>query len=110
MTYRGPQDSSEVPCIHMDMCYTLLREVIGMESQNVTLSLPKDFLRRAKHLAIERNTSLSGLLTELLRELVDRDDAYQKAKERHLAALNSIVLETRGLAGWSRSEMHARGG
>ncbi|SHF72137.1 hypothetical protein SAMN02745218_02952 [Desulfofundulus australicus DSM 11792] len=37
-----------------------------MEYQNVTLSLPKEVLRRAKHIAIERGTSLSGLLTHLL--------------------------------------------
>lgn len=37
-----------------------------MEYQNVTLSLPKATLRRAKHIAIERGTSLSGLLTSFI--------------------------------------------
>lgn len=81
-----------------------------MEYQNVTLSLPKDVLRRAKHLAIERGTSLSGLLTGLLKDLVEKEDAYRKARERHLAALDTLVLGTQGNPRWSRSELHARGG
>ena len=41
-----------------------------MEStQNVTLSIPKDILRKAKILAVQKNTSLSGLLTQTLTEL-----------------------------------------
>lgn len=36
-----------------------------MEHQKVTLSLPKELLKRAKHIAIERGTSLSGLLVHI---------------------------------------------
>lgn len=55
-----------------------------MDHQNVTLSLPKEILRRAKHIAIERGTSLSGLLTHLLEELTRQEDAYCLAKRDHL--------------------------
>lgn len=36
-----------------------------METQNITLSIRKDLLKAAKHIAIERNTSLSGLQKQL---------------------------------------------
>lgn len=39
-----------------------------MEYPNVTLSLPKNVLRKAKYMAIERGTSLSGLLTPFLED------------------------------------------
>lgn len=55
-----------------------------MDYQNVTLSLPREVLRRAKHIAIERGISLSGLLTQLLEELTRKEDVYSRAKERHL--------------------------
>ena len=63
-----------------------------MEYQNVTLSLPKEVLRRAKHIAIERGVSLSGLLTQLLEELTRKEDAYGRAK----AMLDTFDLATEG--------------
>ena len=53
-----------------------------MEKQNITLSLPKDLLLKIKHLAIDRNTSVSGLLTQTLEEIILRDESYRKAHER----------------------------
>lgn len=81
-----------------------------MEKQNVTLSLPKEILRKAKILAIERNSSLSALLTEALEEIVAQADAYELAKERHLALLKekSINLGTEGKITWTRDELHER--
>ncbi|MGQ9824845.1 MAG: CopG family transcriptional regulator [Desulfotomaculales bacterium] len=79
-----------------------------MEYQNVTLSLPKAVLRRARHIAIERGTSLSGLLTSLLEELTRREDAYCLARQDHLAELEKHDLGTGGNAGWSRGELHER--
>ncbi|MBT9282688.1 MAG: hypothetical protein KM312_08640 [Hydrogenibacillus schlegelii] len=80
----------------------------AMEYQNVTLSLPKEVLRKAKHIAIERGTSLSGLLTQLLEDLTRREDAYQKAKESHLALLDELNLNTKGEIPWARGDLHER--
>lgn len=79
-----------------------------MEYQNVTLSLPKEVLRRAKHIAIERGTSLSGLLTQLLEDLTRREDEYRKAKECHLATLDEFDLATKGNITWTRSDLYER--
>jgi hypothetical protein len=80
-----------------------------MEKQNVTLSLPKDILRQAKFLAIEKNTSLSNLLTQTLTDMVAQADAYTQAREQHLALLNEDVdLGSSGQAEWSREALHER--
>ncbi|MDH7578524.1 MAG: DUF6364 family protein [Bacillota bacterium] len=79
-----------------------------MEYQNVTLSLPKEVLRRAKHIAIERGTSLSGLLTQLLVDLTRREDEYRRAKECHLAMLDEFDLATKGNVTWTRSDLYDR--
>jgi hypothetical protein len=44
-----------------------------METQNFTVRLPKDLIRKAKILAARRDTSVSALLTEKLKEIVEHD-------------------------------------
>ncbi|HAA89000.1 MAG: hypothetical protein XD63_1803 [Thermoanaerobacterales bacterium 50_218] len=77
-----------------------------MNYQNITLSIPKEVLRRAKHIAIERGTSLSGLLTHMLEELTEKEDKYRKAREYHLPMLDMFDLGTKGKITWSRSDLH----
>ncbi|MCL6559896.1 MAG: type II toxin-antitoxin system CcdA family antitoxin [Firmicutes bacterium] len=79
-----------------------------MDYQNVTLSLPKEILRQAKHIAIERGTSLSGLLTQLLVEIVRKEEGYRQARERHLSMLENFDLGTKGNIRWTRSDLHER--
>jgi hypothetical protein len=80
-----------------------------METQNVTLSIPKDTLRKAKILAIRRGSSLSGLLTQALEEMVAHDEAFSNARARHLDWLaNSPDLGTRGSVPWKRDDLHGR--
>lgn len=80
-----------------------------MEKQNVTLSLPKETLRKARLLAVERNTSLSSLLVEIIEEIVAKADAYEIAKERQLTLMQQgFNLGTGGQATWTRDELHER--
>ena len=77
--------------------------------QNVTLSIPKDILRKAKILAVNRNTSLSGLLTQTLTDLVAHQEAYEQARQHNLALLkNGFNLGTKGHITWKREEIHER--
>lgn len=80
-----------------------------MERQNITLSIPRDLLRQAKHLAVERGTSLSGLLAEYLRRAVKEDLAYRQARKRLLHRLeHGYDLGTGGQSTWSRDELYER--
>jgi hypothetical protein len=77
--------------------------------QNITLAVPKPVLRKVKILAVERQTSVSALLTSLLEEIVGREDAYAAARERALARLTRPVnLGTRGQTTWTRDSLHER--
>ena len=42
-----------------------------METQNITLAIPKDVLAKARQLAVERRTSLSALVTQMIVDMVD---------------------------------------
>jgi len=77
--------------------------------QNITLSIPKPVLRKVKILAVERQTSVSALLTGLLEEIVEREDAYAAARERALTRLERPAnLGTRGQVTWTRDSLHER--
>jgi hypothetical protein len=78
-----------------------------MEKQNVTLSIPKHLLQKAKILAVRHNNSLSGLLTELLISMVESEDRYAEAKERSLARLD-VAPALHGDYAWSRESLHER--
>ncbi|MCO5193159.1 MAG: DUF6364 family protein [Anaerolineae bacterium] len=78
-----------------------------MEKQNVTLSLPKDILQRAKILAIKRNHSLSSMLTDVLTEIVDAEDRYEEAWRRSLARLEAAQALS-GDYTWNRESLHER--
>lgn len=80
-----------------------------METQNITLSLPKVLVRKAKLVALERQTSISGLLKDLLTEAVAQEDRYVAARSRHIEALRQGAdLGTRGRIGWTREDLHER--
>ncbi len=80
-----------------------------MERQNITLSLPKDLLQKAKIIAVKNNTSLSGLLSDYLTRITNEEQAYQLAKIRHRRLLKKgfdLGLEKK--IPWTREELHER--
>jgi hypothetical protein len=78
------------------------------EIQNITLALPKWLLRKVKHLAVEREKSISRLLTETLEEMVARNDAYETAKERARRLLKNPPDLGTFDRNWTRDELHER--
>jgi hypothetical protein len=77
--------------------------------QNITLAIPKDILRKAKILAVQKNTSLSGLLTQTLADLVAEQEAYDQARQRNVTLLEKgFDLGTQGKIPWKRDELHER--
>ena len=80
-----------------------------MSTQNVTLALPKELLREARHIAVERGTSLSGLLAEYLARAVREDERYEQAQKRiRLRLRRGFDLGTRGSKVPSRAALHER--
>jgi hypothetical protein len=80
-----------------------------METQNITLSIPKETLLKVKLLAVKRQTSVSRFLTETLERIVQQEDAYAHARQRHLQRLEqSTDLGTYGQILTRREELHER--
>lgn len=80
-----------------------------MERRNVTLSLPKSLLKKAKIAAVQSEKSLSALMREAIEEKVSASTGYQRAKRRHMVFLKSgMDLGTKGRIRISREDLHAR--
>lgn len=78
-------------------------------TQNVTLAIPRNILHKAKILAAQKNTSLSGLLTQTLVEMVARQETYEQARQHNLTALHEgFDLGTYGASAQKREELHER--
>ena len=75
--------------------------------QNITLSLEKELIRRAKLVAIEKRTSISGLLADELKRIVHQDDEYETAR-KHAVALMKRGFRLGGKIRSSRDEWHER--
>jgi hypothetical protein len=80
-----------------------------MAQKKVTVSLPADLVREARHLAVDRGVSLSKFLALLLEEQIEATRQYRQARDRQLELLErGLPLGTRGEAAWSRDELHER--
>jgi len=73
----------------------------------VTLSLPEALLRKFRVYAAARNQSMTSVMAEAIRILVDEDGKGVKAKRRFLERVqNAPDRGTGGTIGWTRDELH----
>ena len=75
--------------------------------QNVTISLNKQVLKKAKILAARRETSISGLLAQEIEYLVSNDEAYERAERQALALLDK-GFHLGGVIRATRDDLHER--
>jgi hypothetical protein len=68
--------------LHVFTCY-----IIGVKTQNVTLKLPAETIRKAKIVAAERGASISALVAARIEDLIGEAAKYQAARRRALAWL-----------------------
>jgi hypothetical protein len=75
--------------------------------QNVTVSLDRKTIQKAKICAARRSTSISGLLADQIEQLVGEEEAYERA-ERQAMALLDQGFHLGGRIPASRDELHER--
>ena len=75
--------------------------------QNITLKLDRDLIRKAKVVAANRETSVSQLLSDKLEELVQLEEAYERAKRSALAHLDK-GFHLGGKRTANRDDLHER--
>lgn len=77
------------------------------EKQNITLRLSKQTVQKARILAAQRSTSISGLLTSQIEQLVSKEDEYERAMNRALARMEK-GFHIGGVHKMDRDALHER--
>lgn len=75
---------------------------------NVTISIDDNVLKRAKKIAIDRDTSFSGLVREYVESLVAREE---RRRELQIEELDRLFEESTAIVGpviWTRDDLHER--
>ena len=76
---------------------------------NVTMSFDDELLKQARLIAIEQETSLTGLIRAHLQALVEKEKVLKELSATELQTLFSSSEAVVGKRTWSRDELHARG-
>ncbi len=80
-----------------------------MEKQNITLSLPREILKKGKMLAAQKGVSLNELVRELLEMTAENEEGYRISANRQIRRMKGgIPLGTKGKISWRRDELHQR--
>ncbi len=77
------------------------------QKRNITISLDAQIIRKARILAVKRETSVSGLVAEQIEALVGEDEAYEKAHKEALALMKR-GFHLGGEHRINRDELHER--
>ena len=75
--------------------------------RNITLSLDKELIGKAKVMAAHRQTSISGMLSEELRKAVEKTERHQWAKREAMNNLK-IGFHLGGRILTTREDIHER--
>ena len=75
--------------------------------QNITLSIEKDIIKKGKLIAAQKGTSLSKMLSDQLKQIIDREEHYEAAKRSALHALKN-GFHLGGKITWRREALYGR--
>jgi hypothetical protein len=75
--------------------------------QNVTLSVEKDLIKKGKVVAARKDSSISKMLSDLLKTMVENDDHYEAAKRSAFQLLKK-GLHLGGTVTWKREDLYER--
>ena len=75
--------------------------------QNITLSIDKEIIKKGKVIAAQKDTSISKMLGDHLKEIVEREDQYEAAKRGAMQALRQ-GFHLGGRIHWEREDLYER--
>ncbi len=80
-----------------------------MAMQNVTVKLPEEILRQARHMAVDRGMSLSKFVATLVEERIRSSSEFEAARERQTRLMREgLQLGFNDDIPWTRDELHER--
>jgi hypothetical protein len=77
------------------------------DKQNITIRLSRQTIQKARVLAAQRSTSISGLLTSQIEQLANSEDEYERAMRGALALMKE-GFDLGGTHKLDRDALHER--
>ena len=77
-------------------------------NKNITMAIDQDLLEKVKKIAVDKNTTISGLIRLYLNNLVEQEE---KNKNEIISELNQIFNHSKAVIGnknWNREDLHER--
>lgn len=75
---------------------------------NITMSLDEELIKKIRKIALERGTSLTGLVREYLVDLAYQDEVRKKVVIRRLKKIYDLHPLNVGEKNWDRASLHER--
>jgi hypothetical protein len=76
---------------------------------NVTIALPDDLMREARHEAVDKGVSLSRYVAMVLEETLETRRRHRRARAEARRIMDQgLLLGTEGRITWTRDELHER--
>ena len=75
--------------------------------QNITLAIEKEILRKGKLIAAQNDTSISKMLSDKLKQIIDKEEQYEAAKRSALHTLKK-GFHLGGSITWRREDLYER--
>ena len=75
---------------------------------NITMAFKEDLLKKARKIAIDKDTTLTGLIRDYLQALVEQE---ARLKEGSIDELMQLFHSSKAVVGprtWTRDDLHAR--
>lgn len=76
-------------------------------TRNITLSVDENVLATVRRYAVERESSVNGLVREFLTRIAEREDRAGKARQRIRQLSNQSEAQV-GRKSWRREDLHER--
>lgn len=75
--------------------------------QNITLSIEKEIIKKGKILAAQKDTSISRMLSDHLRGIIEHEDRYTTAKRSAIQMMRK-GFSLGGRITWKREDLYER--
>ncbi len=75
---------------------------------NVTMTLDDEIIKKVKKIAVEKNTTLTGIIRDYLTRLAKREDQRTEEVIDELSAVMNGGKVKIGKITWTRDELHER--
>ena len=77
-------------------------------TKNITMAVEEDLLKKARKIAVDKNTTLTSMIRTYLQDLIDRE---KNSKQEIISELSGIFENGGAVVGektWTREDLHER--